>query len=61
MFEKKTTEAMILHFDDLFCIVPCKELLFVAMEIIKIMSGKHLASRPPCLPWRHKIFKNILK
>lgn len=49
MFEK-ITEAMILNFDDLFCIPPSKELLLVAMEMISIMLKKKLANRLLLLP-----------
>lgn len=43
MFDK-ITEAMILNFDDLFCVPPSKELFLVAMEMISIMLKKKLAN-----------------
>lgn len=48
--EKITTEAMILNFDDSFCIPPSEELLLVAMEMISMMLNKKLANRGPVLP-----------
>lgn len=45
MFEKRT-EAMILNFVDLFCILPSKELFLVAMEMMFfIMLKKKLANK----------------
>lgn len=51
---------MVLNFDNLFCIPPCKDLLLVAMEMIQMMLNKQLVNRLPVSPtWN--IFKNILK
>lgn len=45
MFEKRT-EARILNFVDLFCILPSKELFLVAMEMMFfIMLKKKLANK----------------
>lgn len=45
MFEKMTTDAIILHFDDEFYILLFKKVLFIAIDIINIMLDKQMASR----------------